>query len=284
MQPYPGINPYSMPLTPLLYLFGLLLLSVMPASAQTSSDQNQRIEGNARFIKWAWQDAPALLGQINGRTVLWGTSSLAVISGLSLLDESIRDRAQKEQAGLIQTYTDAANYIAEPYIAIPATLGLFGASLLTNDLKFQDAAFTSLQSLAYASGATFFLKMVIGRHRPRDTASAYEFAPFSGNQSFPSGHTTATFAMLVPWAMYYPGPVTWGIVAVSGTGTALARILQNKHWLSDVVGGATIGIVSGVLLSRRHQRMQSGHTSHLSYSFSPTLSPNQSGFSFTVQF
>lgn len=251
--------------------------------SQGNTDSSHKVQGPDRFVRWAWHDAPALLGQINGRTVLWGTGSLAVISGLSLLDESVKAQAQSAPSRLIKTYTDAANYIAEPYIAIPVTAGLFGASLLTDDHQFQDAAFTSFQSLAYASGATFFLKMVIGRHRPRDSDDAFTFNPFSGNQSFPSGHTTATFAMLVPWAMYYPGAVTWGLVAIGGTGTALARIVLDKHWLSDVIGGATIGIVSGVVLSQRHQRLQSNNTDQ-SYRFSPILSPNQAGFSFTMQF
>ena len=258
---------------------GLILFLLMPATPASA----QEVQEHKRFVRWAWHDAPALIGQINGRTVVWGTGSLAVISGLSLLDESTRDRAQTAPSRLIKSYTDAANFIAEPYVAIPVTAGLFGASLLTNNHRFQDTAFTSFQSLAYASGATFFLKMVIGRHRPRDAESAFRFAPFSGNQSFPSGHTTATFAMLVPWAMYYPGPFTWGLVVVGGTGTALARIVQNKHWLSDVVGGATIGIVSGVLLSQRHQRLQSGDVNQ-SYRLSPILSPHQTGLSFVMQF
>ena len=61
--------------------------------------------------------------------------------------------------------------------------------------------------------------------------------------SFPSSHTSTAFmgAELVrieygPW---------WGLGAYTvATGTALMRIYNNRHWVSDLLGGAGIGILS----------------------------------------
>ena len=61
--------------------------------------------------------------------------------------------------------------------------------------------------------------------------------------SFPSSHTSTAFmgAELVrieygPW---------WGLGAYTlATGVALMRIYNNRHWVSDLIGGAGIGIIS----------------------------------------
>jgi undecaprenyl-diphosphatase len=140
-----------------------------------------------------------------------------------------------------------------------------------------------MQSLAYASGVTLIIKVVLGRHRPRDTDSPYRFNPFSSNHSFPSGHTTAMFSMLVPWAVYYPHPITWGLVAVGGSGTALARILLNKHWFTDVLGGGAIGVVTGMLLARRHLRLSSSADKAHRIRVMPWVSTEQVGLSMIVQ-
>jgi membrane-associated phospholipid phosphatase len=93
-----------------------------------------------------------------------------------------------------------------------------------------------------AGASSGVLKIAAGRSRP-DAAPGDpdEFAPFTGKDSFPSGHTTVAFAFAsaldretrsawVPWVAYpAAAAVGW------------ARIVQDRHWFSDVVGGAALG-------------------------------------------
>lgn len=69
----------------------------------------------------------------------------------------------------------------------------------------------------------------------------------SGNNSFPSGHTATAFMMATMLHKEY-GTTRSPLYSVLGyslaTGTALSRQLNNKHWFSDVLTGAGIGIVS----------------------------------------
>jgi membrane-associated phospholipid phosphatase len=95
------------------------------------------------------------------------------------------------------------------------------------------------------------LKSAIGRVRPRDGSAPYDFQVFSQHRSFPSGHTTLAFALTVPWAVYYPGPITYGLVGLAG-GTAVARVARGNRWPSDVLAGALVGGATGYLLARRH--------------------------------
>lgn len=68
----------------------------------------------------------------------------------------------------------------------------------------------------------------------------------SDHRSFPSGHTATAFmtatmltkeyGYLSPWV----GGVAYGVASLTG----LSRMANNKHWLSDVLTGAGIGILS----------------------------------------
>jgi len=69
---------------------------------------------------------------------------------------------------------------------------------------------------------------------------------FSASNSFPSGHTATAFvgAELI-WQEYSHQSVWYGIGAYTiAAGTGFFRMYNNRHWLSDVVMGAGIGILS----------------------------------------
>ena len=77
-------------------------------------------------------------------------------------------------------------------------------------------------------------------------------------QSFPSGHATAAFAFATamdrelrqsyPRTARWAGPALYGAAALTG----LARMHSDNHWASDVVMGAGVGIVSGLVVARFH--------------------------------
>ena len=64
--------------------------------------------------------------------------------------------------------------------------------------------------------------------------------------SFPSGHTATAFMTATMLSKEYGHLSPWvGIGAYSvATTTGLMRVVNNKHWLSDVLTGAGIGIIS----------------------------------------
>ena len=78
---------------------------------------------------------------------------------------------------------------------------------------------------------------------------AFSFQPCSGDAAFPSGHTTVAFALAASVADEIHQPVVTVLLYSAAAGTGWSRINDNKHWLSDVVTGAGIGIVSAKLVN-----------------------------------
>ncbi len=92
------------------------------------------------------------------------------------------------------------------------------------------------------------LKHLIGRPRPKFAHSGnweMSFSLVSGLDSFPSGHSTASFAIATVLARRFPplAPVFLAVAIFVG----FSRILRGSHFLTDVIGGAVIGILSGYL-------------------------------------
>lgn len=66
--------------------------------------------------------------------------------------------------------------------------------------------------------------------------------------SFPSGHTTASFAYATVMATFSPLGWLWFPFAVA---VGASRVIVNAHWWQDVLGGAALGylIAEGILTS-----------------------------------
>jgi membrane-associated phospholipid phosphatase len=75
--------------------------------------------------------------------------------------------------------------------------------------------------------------------------------PSGGKRSFPSGHTSATFATAAVVQEHYGWKVGAPLYAL-GAYVSMNRLVDNNHWASDVIFGTAIGIVSGRAASFGH--------------------------------
>jgi hypothetical protein len=98
------------------------------------------------------------------------------------------------------------------------------------------------------------LKEIVGRVRPNTERRTFEFKPFSGNASFPSGDAFQAFTVATAIAEHYPH--LWVQVLCYGTAglVGYARLEQNAHHASDVVAGALLGYAITREIVHRHDR------------------------------
>jgi len=120
---------------------------------------------------------------------------------------------------------------------IPAA-SVYALNLIGNEGKnsLRDQTVILGTSAIILTGTVFVAKDITKIQRPNETTK----------NSFPSGHTAIAFAGAEFLYQEYKDKSLWyGIVGYSvATATGLLRIYNNEHWLTDVVAGAGIGILS----------------------------------------
>lgn len=152
------------------------------------------------------------------------------------------------------------------------------------------------QSVAYSSLLTVVVKYLVRRERPWSrTCEGTPDDPFvcrrdDRYESFFSGHTSAAFTAAgltcarPPGVLYEP-PMQIG-ACVGSLGAALAvgffRIASDHHYLTDVIVGATVGSLAGVLLPRwLHYRRE---RSPWPGAFIPMAGPGHAGIGYLQAF
>ena len=133
---------------------------------------------------------------------------------------------------------------ADDYLLFAPAVIMYAADIFKVPSK--NDAFTQTKYLVISAIASniivFSLKNITNEERPDG----------SGDDSFPSGHTTNSFVMAT--VLFHEFKDTKPILAYSGfafaTATGVLRVLNNAHWVSDVLVGAGIGIIITDLVYR----------------------------------
>ncbi len=192
--------------------------------------------------------------------------ALGIAAAAALLTSDVRiahwtqDPAHRSNAmGSVMT---GARLFGDPG-SIVLGAGLWAGGQLAGNADVSTDGVRALEAVAASSAVTFLVKGLVGRARPyasqENSANTSFGRGFSGNsdyQSFPSGHTTAAFAFASSVTARvaqrdaararWLGPLLYGAAALTG----YSRMYDNKHWASDVLAGAAIGTVSGLLVVR----------------------------------
>ncbi|WP_299817788.1 phosphatase PAP2 family protein [uncultured Pontibacter sp.] len=109
--------------------------------------------------------------------------------------------------------------------------------------------------------------------------------PNGENHAFPSGHTAYAFtiATIVDKEFRHKSPwISVGSYTIAGATGAL-RVLNNKHWMADVLAGAGVGVLSVNTVYWLHDKIF--RNKGLNTAVMPTVLPNGSpGMGLTVRF
>lgn len=131
-------------------------------------------------------------------------------------------------------------------VGVPA--GLLIGGIVTNDRTMRENAGYVAASTAVTVAATYLLKKLI--QRPRPFVRNLKIIPvyIAGESSFPSGHSSSSFATSMALSQAYP---KWYVIAPSfiwAGATAYSRMYLGVHYPTDVLGGAVLGSGTAILL------------------------------------
>ena len=155
---------------------------------------------------------------------------------------------------------DLAPGFFTPFMELVSILGKGGIFLIILSLALMLCKKTRRAGTAMCIGlaisfiiVNLFLKVVIARPRPYVDQNSvfYQFWTLVGqhtesDKSFPSGHTNAAFATMVP--LFLLGNKRWSWLAlVFAFLMGISRIYLCVHFPSDVLGGALTGTFGGLI-------------------------------------
>lgn len=210
-------------------------MSAPPLSAQVADTVPSRSDST-----WSPPISNLLLGG-----VFLGTLAAVQLDITEGLDNGI-DASPQESRTFIRELPDVLGTSALYF-------GLGGTSVLVGHLADDETArrvgWRMIETLAVTGLTTTGFKAAIGRSRPGHGREQDEFDAFTDAHSywsFPSGHTSTAFAVATvlslelgeaePWIPYVAYPIaTW---------VGVARVMDEKHWPTDIVAGAALGILS----------------------------------------
>lgn len=220
----------------------LLLIGNLSATAQFNNKRNQ--EKSLLFQSAPSTKPPFFKSRGFQKAIV--VPLLFTAAGLySLTDNDIVNKydVQEERNEWIPKYQNHADDYLQ-YAPIVAVYGLNALGIKGKN-DFGNRTALLIKSELLVGVLTYSLKKITAVPRP-DTGQP---------TSFPSGHTAQAFAAATFMAKEYAHKSAWysiGAYTVA-TGVGVMRVMNNRHWVSDVLVGAGIGIFSTNLIYLTHQ-------------------------------
>ena len=204
---------------------------------------------------------------IKKRGWLTGAALVGATVGLGFLDKPIQTWA----AGLRRKNPDLGSYsktvsdIGGVYeVATFAGIATYG--FVFKKPKLRTTTALAMQAYITSTFWSTLFKTVSGRLRPHDINAnstmnqptfhgPFYTLPYGGNSAFPSGHTTLAFAAARVYEMEYKNVPAVPVIAYSVAGLiGLSRIIENRHWATDVFAGALLGYACGTQVVNNYHR------------------------------
>lgn len=173
-------------------------------------------------------------------TVLW----LGAGAGLSLLGHRADRQVTATLSGSqpVEEALDPGQVIGGVPFQLGATVATYALGRITRKPSLTHLGTDLARAHVVSQAITQGIKVAAARRRPDGTSL-----------SFPSGHSAAAFASAAVLQTHFgwkAGVPAYGVAAY----VAASRLSENRHYLSDVIFGATVGIMSARAVTIGHGR------------------------------
>lgn len=187
----------------------------------------------------------------NTKNILTGVLALGSIPATIYgLDNPIRRNLRDMNSGT----ANALNYVG-----LGMTVGgvglVYGWGALSRNEEARHVALTGVEGIGLASLLGLGAKFAFGRNRPTDGGGPRAF--FKGGDSFPSTQSTLAFAAATALSEGFDNRWWAAIPAYSfALMTGIGRIGKDKHWASDILTSALIGVGTTKLVFYLHRERE----------------------------
>lgn len=144
---------------------------------------------------------------------------------------------------------------SEIVVAVPLTLGIIG--FVNKDQEMLENAAEIIVANGINVFITHALKFSIDRDRPFDTYPDIRQKASVDDASFPSGHTSSSFATATTLSLEYP---KWYVIVPAYTWAstvAYSRMHLGVHYPSDILGGIITGVGSSYVTYKANKWLKS---------------------------
>ena len=168
------------------------------------------------------------------------------------IDRAIGARAAALSNTQVMKVVGPISDIADQWPLFTLCVGTAAVGVTRRDRKLMATGLQMTVSMLAATVLKNIVKDRVDRTRPEVIAEggSYVFQPGDHDvpelDSFPSGHTAGAVATALVVARQYPAFAVPAIVAA--TAVAAAQIPRGKHYPSDLIAGAVVGIAANALV------------------------------------
>ena len=179
---------------------------------------------------------------VRGESLAWLGVAGGIAAGSALLDDEV-DRALSD--GDPNLFPDVGDQLGQAGVHFGVPLALYVAARTTGHSGTAAFAVTVLRAQIANGIVTRSLKL-IPRARPFQEVATF------GHGSFPSGHTSASFATAT--VIHHRWGWRGGLPAYLLASYVGVTRLHRNHYLSDVTFGAALGIATGLAVNQPSRR------------------------------
>ena len=177
--------------------------------------------------------------------------------GPNTLDTHVRNALVWDDKKLPARMSDLNSYVMAPGVSFGLVLA--GTLATPSTAAVMDDVIPVAESMVTAQWVTRLLKITVARRRPYVVFTG-ETDSNEDNLSFPSGHTSLPFALVTGAGYvahvrgYKSEPYIWAIGIPVAATSAYLRMGADRHFLTDVLAGAAIGVSAGLTVPRLMRR------------------------------
>jgi len=222
------------------------LPSLSQAAAQAPPPPEPRHTGFAALVRSTGSDFVAF----PKRKSTWAILGIGGAAALAVHPFDDEINANAVEADGLRKFLKPGKYLGYGWVQGGAAVGLYliGRYAMEPDVpgthtnKMSHLGFDLLRANLVTQAFTYGIKYAAQRDRPTGECCA-----------FPSGHASVTFATAAVLERHFGYRASWPMFLVAGY-VAASRITDNRHFMSDVLFGAALGMASGWTVVGRHGR------------------------------